>query len=535
MDLLAREIPNTAIVSTAVPVLLDYQIKWIADKSEFKVFEKSRRTGITWAEAADNVIIASCSRDAGGMNVYYISYNQDMALEYIQAAAMWARAYSQLSSEIEESFWSDENANATEAERAADRNIKTYTIKFPKSGFRIVALSSRPANLRGKQGVVVIDEAAFCDQLDELLKAAMALTIWGGVVRVISTHNGDANAFNELIGNIRAGKQAGSVHRITFREAVAQGLFRRVCGRLKKLWSAASEADWVNKIYALYAVSHAEELDVIPANGSGNALSRAQLSAIMKPAPVLRFVGEPDLAWKPELERIQRSNDAIREIERVLKALDSAKRHRLGGDIARVADLSDFWVTAEVNGHQECVLVVELRMMPFDVQRRILFWLYEHLPRRSGMALDGRGLGMQMAEEARQKFGESVHCVMASESWYRDHMPPFITAITGGETTIPNDDEIIDDHMMVRKLKGVYRLAEGKNKGASGERHGDSAIAHVMALYAARNITACDIEVAAAGAREQFDMHGNPVSGRDYERAAEEGVIEIDLDFGGYV
>lgn len=534
MDALAREIPNTAITSTAVPVLLDYQIKWIADKSEFKVFEKSRRTGITWAEAADNVITASCSRDAGGMNVYYISYNQDMALEYIQAAAMWARAYSQLSSEIEESFWSDDNANATEAERAADRNIKTYTIKFPKSGFRIVALSSRPANLRGKQGVVVIDEAAFCDQLDELLKAAMALTIWGGVVRVISTHNGDGNAFNELIASIRAGKQAGSVHRITFREAVEQGLYKRVCTRLKKQWTALGEAEWVNKIYALYAVSHTEELDVIPANGSGNALSRAQLSAIMKPAPVLRYVGEPDLAWKPELIRIQRANDAIREIERVLKALDATKRHRLGADVARVGDLTDFWVTAEVDGLQQCVLVVELRTMPFDVQRRILFFLYEHLARRSGMAIDGRGLGMQMAEEARQKFGESVHCVMASESWYRDHMPPWITAITGGETTIPDDDEIIDDHMMVRKLKGVYRLAEGKTKGVSGERHGDSAIAHVMALYAARNIRACDIEVEAAGVREHFDMYGQRMNARGMAYAVDDGVVEIDLNLGGY-
>ena len=48
-----------------------------------KVIEKSRRTGITWAEASDNVLTAASSAPAGGMNVYYIAYNRDMTVEYI--------------------------------------------------------------------------------------------------------------------------------------------------------------------------------------------------------------------------------------------------------------------------------------------------------------------------------------------------------------------------------------------------------------------------------------------------------------------
>ena len=51
-------------------VLLKYQQKWVADKSPLKVCEKGRRTGITWAEAADDVLIASSNKKAGGMNVY---------------------------------------------------------------------------------------------------------------------------------------------------------------------------------------------------------------------------------------------------------------------------------------------------------------------------------------------------------------------------------------------------------------------------------------------------------------------------------
>lgn len=167
---LAPVLPDTSALD-APPVLLPYQQRWVADTSPLKVIEKSRRTGITWAEASDNVLTAASSAPAGGMNVYYIAYNQDMTVEYIQACAMWARAFNYAASEIEEGFWEEDDD---------DKHIRTYTIKFPDSGFRIVALSSRPSNLRGRQGIIVIDEAAFHEQLDELLKAALAMLIWGG-------------------------------------------------------------------------------------------------------------------------------------------------------------------------------------------------------------------------------------------------------------------------------------------------------------------------------------------------------------------
>ena len=75
-------------VADTPAALLPYQQRWIADDSPLKIAEKSRRIGLTWAEAADNVLIASSE---GGSNVFYISATQDMAIEYIEACAMWAR------------------------------------------------------------------------------------------------------------------------------------------------------------------------------------------------------------------------------------------------------------------------------------------------------------------------------------------------------------------------------------------------------------------------------------------------------------
>ena len=72
-------------------VLLPYQKIWMADDSPLKIAEKSRRTGITWAEAGRDVINAAKPRRRGGCNTFYVGSKQEMALEYIAACALFGR------------------------------------------------------------------------------------------------------------------------------------------------------------------------------------------------------------------------------------------------------------------------------------------------------------------------------------------------------------------------------------------------------------------------------------------------------------
>ena len=67
-----------------------------------------------------------------------------------------------------------------------------------------------------------------------MMKAAFALLIWGGKVRIISTHFGSANPFNELVVDIRAGRNSYSLHRIDFDEALRDGLYRRIAELTEK-------------------------------------------------------------------------------------------------------------------------------------------------------------------------------------------------------------------------------------------------------------------------------------------------------------
>ena len=244
------------------------------------VIEKSRRIGLTWGLAAYAVLKAAAQPSAGGMNAWYMGYDQEMAREFIDACAMWARAFGIAAEAIDTELFDGDEKNA----------IGAFRIRFA-SGFKIVALPSVPRALRGKQGLVIIDEAAFHKDLAEVLKAALALLMWGGQVVVVSTHDGVDNPFNQLCDEVRAGRRKGEVMTITFADAIADGLYDRIAlmARLKGR-EIAPLAEWEADIRATYGDAAAEELDCIPAAGSGSLIKPADLTACEHPE-----AGRPEL------------------------------------------------------------------------------------------------------------------------------------------------------------------------------------------------------------------------------------------------
>ena len=502
MNAVPVEIPNTALAPIPA-ALMAYQQRWVADESPLKVMEKSRRTGITWGEAADNVLTAAASRTAGGQNVYYIAYNQDMTIEYIQACAMWAKAFNHAATEIEEGFWDGDEE---------DKHIKTFTIRFPASGFRIVALTSRPSNLRGRQGTIVIDEAAFHPDLFELLKAALAMLIWGGRVHVISTHNGVENPFNELVEDIRAGRRKGAVHRVTFQEAVADGLYRRVCLRLGKEWTAEEEVAWMADVYAFYGAGAEEELDCVPANSGGAWLSRALIESRMSAdTPVLRWECKPGFELLADHIRAADCRDWLdAQMAPLLQALPTDAISFDGEDFGRSGDLT---VHVPLLQHQNLVrrvpFTVELRNVPFRQQEQVCFYLLDRLPRFMGGAFDARGNGQFLAEVAMQRYGASrIQQVMLSESWYREHMPPVKAALEDGTLDgLPRDADVLADLRTVQVIKGVPRIPDTRTTGEDkGKRHGDAAVAVALAYFASREINTGPVTVRSKGRRKSLSM-----------------------------
>ncbi len=464
-------------------VLLPYQGAMLRATASHPlvVTDKSRRIGATWGIGADAVLTAGAAKSSGGMDVLYIGYNLDMAREFIDCCAMWARAFAAASSAVDEFLFREEG------EKGAERAIQAFRITFA-SGFEIVALSSRPRSLRGRQGYVIIDEFAFHDDAEALLKAAMALLIWGGKVLVISTHNGVDNPFNALIQEIREGRRPGKVVRCTFDDALEQGLYQRICLVRGKEWSPEAEAQFRAEIRAYYGDGAAEELDCIPAQGEGVYFSSALIESCMTAvdAPVLRLVCPEGFELRSDHERASFVDDWLRDhVAPALKQLDTRLRHAYGYDFARSGDLSVMAPLAEGRDLvRRTPFVIELRNTPFREQERILFYVADRLPRFSAGQHDARGNGQALAEYAIQKYGPlAIEAVMPSQPWYLANVPPLKRRFEDRTIALPRDADLKDDLRQVRMVRGVPKVPDDAHTtgGDGGKRHGDFAIALVLA------------------------------------------------------
>jgi len=471
-----------AAAATEPPkVFLGYQQRLMSSVSHHAVVvvEKSRRTGYSWAAAAIAMLTASSTKKAGGSDVFYMGYNLEMAREFIDYVGDWAKQISPAAVQVEEFIFKDPDN--------PDREIKAFRIDFA-SGFKVVALPSVPRALRGMQGLVIIDEAAFHDDLEELLKAAFALLIWGGKVLIISTHDGDQNKFNVLVQDIRGGRKPYHLERCTFDDALADGLYRRICYTKGKEWSPEAEAAWREEIIAFYGDAADEELFCIPQPSSGSAISTPLIEARMdKAVPVIRLTLPDTFVHMAEHLREAEIRDwCERELKPHLAKLDHNARHALGGDFGRSGDRSVFWpLSIGRDLVRRTPFTVELQNVPFRAQEQILFYIIDRLPRFDAGKLDARGNGQYLAEVAAQRYGSKIEQVMLSEAWYRENMPVLKTLIEDAEIILPHDGDVLSDFRALKYVRGVIRIIE-KNDGEAGKRHGDSAIAAALAAAAAR-------------------------------------------------
>lgn len=466
------------------------------------VCEKSRRTGLTWAFAMDAVTTAAARAGEGGMDVYYIAYNMDMTREFIAYCGAFAKIFHMAAAPNE--FLFDDGSEA---------GINAFRIDFP-SGFSIVALSSKPRSLRGKQGVVIIDEAAFHDELDELLKAALALLMWGGRVVVISTHDGEDNPFNLLIEDIRQGKREGKTYYVDIEDALADGLYRRICVRTGQTWSPEAEREWLAALVARYGDAAQEELYCKPSKGSGAYLGKGAVDAVMTlDHQVVRFRAPDDfLNWPAPRQTLHMTDWFERELAPRLAALDPRRNCFLGQDFARSSDL-----TAIAVGQLDRLLVLqvpfilELRNTPFREQFWILSSIIRRLPLFAAAKLDARGNGQQLAEDLGRDFGaDRVESVMTSQNTYLAGFPLLKKRIDARTIALPRDEDVLEDHRMVKLVRGVPMIPDRtsvKADGAKAMRHGDTAIATMMLTLAAEEDIA-PIELHRAAERQSSGIDG---------------------------
>lgn len=467
----------------ATEVLLRYQRKLLQTTAgnAITICEKSRRTGMTWAAASIAVLTSSATKAAGGMDALYMGYNLDMAREFIDTCAMWCEA---IKGAIEgfgiEPFLFDDDGQA----------IQAFRIRFA-SGYEIVALSAKARSLRGRQGLLILDEAAFHEQLQQVVDAAVPFLMWGGKILIISTHFGSDNAFNRLIEDARAGRKPYAVLRVTLDDALRDGLFQRICRKNGDAWSPEAEAAWRRKLIEAAGEAADEEFFCIPSQGGGAILPGALIEARMSAdIPVLRL--ERPAAWLQVPEAYRRA-----EIEEwceasLLPLLSRMSPHlptALGGDFGRVGDLTVYWPLQTLRNMKRWTpFVVELRQIPFEQQWQIGRYLADRLPRFSAARLDAIGIGMQLSESFAVRYGPTrAEPVKLSSTWYVENVPAFRAAFEDDAIAIPADLDIKKDMQLPVMKGGVPTIPPNRVQGSDGKkRHADAFVAALLAYTASR-------------------------------------------------
>ncbi|QDG74442.1 hypothetical protein [Labrenzia sp. PHM005] len=477
-------------------VLLPYQSKTVAllDSSGLEVLfiEKSRRIGMTWGLASYAVLKAAKEKKAGGMDAMYISYSQEMTREFVDACAMWARAYAIAAISQDEFVFEDTDPSHPDE----TRHIQAFRIRFA-SGFEIVALSSAPRSLRGKQGLVIIDEAAFVENLKELLKAALAFLMWGGQVIVCSTHDGTENEFNVHIQDILSGRSPYAHVRVDLDEALQDGLYERICLVQGKTWSAKDEADWRQKIIDFYGDGADEELFCIPSQGSGAWLSAPLIEARMKDgAPILRLDLPANYLHLNHLQQSLLIAPFLGQLDAALDGLPEDFLYAFGFDFARVTDLTvGCLLGIEKNLKRREFLSFELRNVPGHEQKLITKTVLNSIRSRLvGAAFDATGMGWTVAEDMGRLFGlredpEGAGIVIPihfSESWFRTEMPPLKAAFEDDMIELGADRDHVTDLRAVKLIRGTPRVPDLRTGEKGKKRHGDYAIALALAHFASR-------------------------------------------------
>lgn len=420
-------------------VLLRYQGRALQLLSTTALFviEKSRRIGLTWGLAAQAALTAASAKNAGGMNVWYMGYDKDMAAEFIDVVAMFARAFGIAAMEADEEIFEDGERDA----------VTGFRIRFA-SGFKVVALPSVARVLRGKQGLVIVDEAAFHKNLAEVIKAALALLIWGGKVIIVSTHDGVDNPFNLLLDEVRAGKRKGRTMRITFDDALADGLYERV-KMVSPPGSVPPKDEWIKDILDTYGEDAEEELYCIPKTGAGAWLKPEDIAAC-----------EHADAARPEL---------------YMKGLVY-----IGRDVARRGDKAVIWPFELVNGMLWLRERYEERNVTFAAQDEAMDRMFRDY-RVASCWIDQTGMGEKVVEDAQLRHGSlRVTGQLFSAPVKIDLATSLRQRFEAGTIRIPPDPVIRADLRAIKRTGG-----SGSGLVETGNVHADLFWAAALAARAA--------------------------------------------------
>lgn len=432
--------PEPARPAPVVP-LLEYQKLDMESPARFRWNCWARQTGKSFTKSLRRILRGLERR----RNQIFLSAGERQSRELMLKARQHCQAL-QIAAEFheEKSF--------------RDMQIKQLEIVLP-GGVRIIGLPANPQTARGYTGDVFLDEFAMHMRDREIWAALFPTLLRGaGELDVASTPRGCGNMFFDLRDNDQF-----SASTVTLHDAIAQGL--------------PADAEQIRR-----AIGDEE---------------------IFRQEFLCEFLDEATAFLT--YEQILACVDAELVTHSALAPLELERRELFAGvDIGRVRDLTVIWVVAANYVSSAAApsrtlqmlrtkAIVEMSGAPFREQFAVLAQLLA-LRQVRRCCIDAGGLGMQLAEQAIERFGphrvESVVFTSALKSQLAGELR---IAVENRRILIPHDDRIVRDwHSLTRDVGagGHFRLSAPRSQGS----HADRFWAAALAVHAAGDGDAARIE-----------------------------------------
>ena len=434
-------------MSEELKYFLPYQRRWILDLSPLKIMQKSRQIGISYADAYHSVRIASNKKSR--LDVYISSRDRFQAKLYIEDCKHWAELLHEVILDLGEMLLDP------------DHDASAFVIQFA-SGRRIYSLSSNPNALAGKRGHVKLDEFALHQDQRLLYRIAKPVTTWGGTLSIISTHRGIGSVFNQLIRDIlENGNPMGwSLHTVPLEKAVGQGLAEKIAEKTgrdetRPAFMARLQSECIDEEQWL------QEYCCQPSDESSAFFSYEMLNACEERGIKLLSFGEL-------LELIARNPRSC---------------FYLGMDVARKNNLCVIDVGEKIGDVTWDRCRIELQNKTFS---EIEFELYRllALPQLKRACIDASGMGMQLAERAKETFGWKVEPVTFTAQIKEELAFGLRHDFEERKLRIVHDDKLRAD---LRSLKKEVTVAGNiRFVGETEESHCDRTWAKALRQHAAR-------------------------------------------------
>jgi phage FluMu gp28-like protein len=411
---------------------LSYQKALIEDESRFIICMWARQTGksfaLAWKAALD-----AWEKDLSGQRVLWVvlSRGERQSREIMEKIRLAVRALRAASRVL-----TGEMQDVESLFRGEDGTVYKQLEVILPGGSRIVGLPANPDTARGFSGNVILDEFAFHQNTRDIWTALYPTITRGYRIVVASTPNGKLNKFYDLWEH---GGDRWSRHKVDIYQAVEAGL----------------------------------PVDI-------DALREG--------------ISDPE-AWEQEYEckfideaTAFLSYDLIASCEDYMASLDGTTIGEgtlyMGVDVGRRRDLTVIWLCEQIGDVFWTRLVERMEKTPFRTQRERLFdLLSDYRVRRC--CIDATGLGMQLAEEAKERFGVRVEAVTFTNAVKEDLAQRMRAKFEDRLVRIPVDRVIRQDLHSVKKVTTVAgNIRYDAERSEAGGGHADHFWALALALHA---------------------------------------------------